>query len=113
MTEHIYTAEQCLDVVKETGMTFLGHHRCGVCGVMVGHRFAKAGEIFTHPDKENLKPDDIVVGFDSRCDCSSHYISAPRHISWDEFAHTFNMQSTAEGRLRMWERFKAGLATHE
>lgn len=32
------TAEQCKAVVNETGMTWLGHHRCGCCGLLAHER---------------------------------------------------------------------------
>lgn len=105
------TAEQCKAVVNETGMRWLGHHKCFGCGAMVGHHFRKASDIFVDPGLEGLKPDDLVVGFDPACDCGrgSHAI---RRRTWDDFAHDFNMQ-TPEVRAAMWERFKAGKATHE
>lgn len=105
------TGDECRTVVRETGMKWLDHHRCGCCGLMVGHRFAMASEVFIDPSLEGLTPDDLLVGFDSSCDCSPRgYI---RGMSWDEFADTFNMQPTKEGRVSMFERFKAGKATHE
>lgn len=107
------TAEQCKAVVKETGMTWLGHHRCGCCGSMVGYRFEKdTGAPPEWQERLGLNgPDDVVALFDSSCDCSSRSNEQP--TSWSEFAHGFNMQPTPEGKARMWERFKAGKATHE
>lgn len=111
--DHV-TPEQCKQVVKETGMKWLGHHRCGGCGALVGYEFRS--DLGAHPSwQQELGldgPDDVVPFFVPACDCSSRDSSGePR--SWSEFAHMFNMQDKPEIRARMWERFKAGKPTHE
>jgi hypothetical protein len=106
------TAEQCKEIVREAKMTWLGHHRCGGCGSWVGWRFEHKDNI--HPfwqEELGVTESDIIAMFDPRCDCNGRGSPEPR--SWDNFAHGFNMQSTTEIRERMWERFKAGKATHE
>ena len=107
------TAEQCKQVVREANMDWLGHHRCGGCGAMVGWEFRRNQN--AHPEWQKRLgldgPDDVVAFFVPACDCSSRGSSGePR--SWNEFAEGFNMQ-TPENRASMWERFKAGKATHE
>ena len=107
------TAEQCRQVVSETEMTFLGHHKCGGCGCLVGYKFARAGDVLPDDDFESLGltgPDDTALAFDSSCGCNM--LGSPEPRRWDDLAETFNMQ-TPEVRERMWERFKAGKATHE
>ena len=94
-----YTADQCKAVVEQTGMARLDHHSCGGCGSMVAHVFGK--------DERGA----AQVGFDANCDCGRW--TPVRWMTWDDFAHTFNMQSTDAMRDIMWERFKAGKATHE
>lgn len=56
-------------------------------------------------------PNDLVVAFDPSCDCGSRW-GGLELTPWAEFARSFNMQ-TPEHRAQMWERFKAGKATHE
>ena len=107
------TAEQCKQVVKEAGMTWLGHHRCGGCNEMVGFSFEQRPNV--HPSwQQELGldgPDDLIVFFVPACGCSRRGSDGePR--SWAQFAETFNMQ-TPKSRTKMWERFKAGKATHE
>lgn len=105
------TAEQCKQVVRETGLTWLGHHRCGGCNQMVGYSFEQKSDI--HPDWQQrlgVERDDIIVMFNPMCGCNDRGQPEPR--SWGEFAETFNMQTPAN-RTEMWERFKAGKATHE
>lgn len=108
------TAEQCKQVVAENEMTWLGHHRCGCCGSMVGFTFARAGDVLAdaHDFTESgiAGPDDTAVAFDPSCGCNS--LGGPELRSWDNFAETFNMQ-TPEIREKMWTRFKAGKTTHE
>jgi hypothetical protein len=105
------TAEECKAVVAETGVKRLGHHRCGGCGAMVAYVFEIACNVYIDPGKEGLRANDMVVGFDANCDCGR---AVPVTVqSWNEFADTFNMQPTADGRARMWDRFKAGKPTHE
>ena len=83
---------------------------------MVGFTFSVNGDV--HPSWQQKLgldgPDDVVVRFNPSCDCGGGWGGGegePR--SWDNFANTFNMQSTKEGRLAMFERFKAGKPTHE
>lgn len=106
------TAEDCRKVISEKGFTRVDHHRCGGCGYMTGYVFKRADKIYWDPSLEGLKPDDLVVGFDPGCDCSSYGRAGINFSSWDIFADTFNMQ-TQDVRSNMWERFKAGKATHE
>lgn len=106
------TADQCKQIVRETNLTWLGHHRCG-CGTMVGYEFRRDQN--AHPEwvKELGMdgPNDVVAFFVPACGCSSRgFQGEPR--SWGEFADMFNMQ-TPEHRADMWQRFKAGKATHE
>lgn len=107
------TPEQCKQVVRESGLLVLGHHRCGGCGVMVGYEFTRHTNI--HPSWQTALgcdgPSDIVVRFNSSCDCGGPWREGVPE-SWSDFAETFNMQ-TPEHRAAMWERFKAGKATHE
>lgn len=107
------TATECKEVVRSTGMTELGHHRCGVCGSMIGFTFRR--ETGVHPSWQTELgldgPNDIVVWFDPSCDCGSWRDGQPQ--SWNKFAHTFNMQDTPEKRIAMFERFKSGKPTHE
>lgn len=107
------TAADCKQVVKDTGMQWLGHHRCTLCGCMVGWTFLRDRN--AHPSwQEELGldgPDDVIALYDPSCGCSSRG-SGGEPRSWDEFAHVFNMQKP-DVRARMWERFKAGKAPHE
>ena len=91
------TAADCKQVVKVTGIRWLGHHRCIICGVMVGYRFGTGGG------------GDGMVVFDPSCGCRAAKV---RPRSWEQFAEEFNIQTPAE-RGEMWERFKAGKPTHE
>lgn len=107
------TPDQCKAVVTETGATWLGHHKCFCCGEMVGYEFRRG--LNAHPSWQQelglSGPDDVVPFFVPACGCSSRGIDGePR--SWSEFARDFNMQKP-EIRAVMWERFKAGKATHE
>ena len=107
------TPEQCKQVVRETGLTWLGHHRCGGCNEMVGYEFRRIGKVHESWQKELGMdgPDDLVPFFCPACGCSNRGSDGePR--SWASVAETFNMQ-TPEVRAKMWERFKAGKATHE
>lgn len=104
------TVEQCKQAIKDLNTNWVSHHRCGICGSMVGYVFQPASNVYVDPSLEGLKPDDTIVGFDPRCDCTSR--GAVDFSSWDRFANEFNMQ-TPEVRKKMWARFKAGGATHE
>ncbi len=90
------TGEQCREAWEKAGKRhWIGHHKCGGCGLMVGYHFIETGP-----------------AFDSNCDCAPDWTPA-RHLTWDAFAdETMNMQ-TPEIRAAMWERFKAGRPTHE
>lgn len=108
------TAEQCKQVVRDLGMTWLGHHRCGGCHEMVGYEFrSNTGAPPEWQERLGLDgPDDVVPFFVPSCGCSSMGAEGePR--SWEMFAEMFNMQSKPEIRAEMWERFKAGKPTHE
>lgn len=72
----------------EKGFMRIGHHKCSMCGYPTGY---------------NIKPDGVV--FDAGCDCTGRYVARPS--SFDDIAHTFNMQ-TPEVRARMWQDFIDG-----
>ena len=80
---------------------------------MVGYSFRREGNV--HPDWQTKLgldgADDIVVRFNPACGCSDRG-NGGEPTPWVEFAEDFNMQ-TPEMRSKMWERFKAGKATHE
>ncbi len=81
---------------------------------MVGFEFRRLSNVHESWQKElGLDgPDDTAVFFVPACGCSRRGSDGePR--SWASFAETFNMQSKPEARAEMWERFKAGKATHE
>lgn len=107
------TADECRDAVRSAGITRTKHHRCGGCGYMTGYVFEPASDVFIDPSKEGMEPSDLVVGYDPGCDCSSCGPAGYRFSSWEDFADSFNMQDTPERRLEMFERFKAGKATHD
>lgn len=106
------TIEQCQELVRSASLKRADHHRCGGCGYMTRYVFRPAAEIYFDPRLEGLGPDDVVVGFDAGCDCSSSG-PAPVHIrSWGDFAGVFNMQ-TPETRARMWDAVMSGHPTHD
>ncbi len=114
MSDGKVTGAECKEVVRSSGMTSLGHHRCGGCGHMVGFTFTMERDVAPGWQKElELDgPEDIVVRFNPSCDCGGPWHEGDLY-SWSRFAETFNMQSTPSSRIAMFERFKAGMPTHE
>ena len=105
--------------VKQSGMTWLGHHRCGGCHSMVGHEFVPVTSEMvdgaTQEDFERWGIDgegDILPAFNPSCGCGGGW--RPGEIKpWSKFIDGFTMQSTPEKQIAMYERFLAGKATHE
>jgi hypothetical protein len=67
------TGDQVKEAVKKAGITWVDHHDCGLCGVMVGYMIC-----------------DDAISFRSGCGCSW---SPDRPVSWDEAAAHINRQS--------------------
>lgn len=66
------TADQVKEAVQKAGLTWVNHHDCGCCGVMVGYVI-----------------DGDRISFRSGCGCSW---SPDRPASWNEAADFINTQ---------------------
>lgn len=67
------TAEEVKLSVLAKDITWIPHHRCGVCDAPVGY-IVSHGEIY----------------YDSSCDCAQ---SHPRPSSWDDLASWINLHT--------------------
>lgn len=79
------TADEVQEAVLAAGKTWIDHHECGICGVMVGYRIAGTR-----------------LYFDSSCGCAD---SSQQPRSWQDAADWINMQSSDEWKLKLRERF--------
>lgn len=83
------TGDQVRAAVLAAGISFVNHHECGLCGVMV--RYLIEGD---------------RLYFDPSCDCCRG--NGPELHSWDRAAERINMQSREECRVKIAAKF--GLA---
>lgn len=79
------TAEEVKATVLAKGLAWIDHHDCGGCGSMVGYS-VEGGRLFFNPG----------------CDCRW---SPAEPRDWSDAADWINMQSNAEVRNKLRQRF--------
>jgi hypothetical protein len=84
------TAEQVKQAVLTTGISYIEHHNCSLCGHMTCYIVQ-----------------DEQLYFDPNCNCTSRWV--PREpVSWQDAAMQVNMQSNLEWKIKWAERFGIG-----
>ena len=79
------TVEQVQQAVLSSGQTFFEHHKCAICGVMIGF-YIQGDECY----------------FDSSCGCA---YSGSSPDGFQKIADWINMQSNDEARKTLLKRF--------